>query len=234
MNSIYNVEITSKCQNSCEYCPHKELVRGKRDQHMGYKVWRKCIYWLERLNQETVCLNGFGEPLLHPSLFEFIRELNEIGISPYFSTNGELFTEEIAKRLGEIGVDYISISPHSKRVNETIDDIIKSAQVSPGLSPYYLFSDKYPIPISISDGFRRLPHTWAGQTGEILNPRFGWPCEFIPGEKCTILSDGTVAQCCIDAEPSISLGNIMDVNLETLKSKKMPMCDKCHQNGGVV
>ena len=234
MRSVYNIEITSICQNSCGYCPHKDLVRGKRERHMHLEVWNMCLHWLKRFNQDTVCLNGFGEPLLHPHLMEWIKDLNEIGISPYFSTNGELFTPEIAKQLGELGINYISISPHSEKSRVLVDDIIRSAQVLPSVEFPFVFGKKYPIPISISDGFRRLPHTWAGQTGEPINPHWGWACEFIPEEKCTILSDGTVATCCIDAEPSVSLGNIMDVNLETLKSKKMALCDKCHQNGGVV
>jgi hypothetical protein len=233
MKEIYNVEISSICQNKCDYCPHKELVRGKREQNMGYKVWRQCLYWLERFHQDTVCLNGFGEPLVHPRLIEWVKELNEIGISPYFSTNGILFTPEIAHEL-KGRVDYISISPHEEKAIGVINDIITNASILPKRGFPFVYGDKYPVPISVSDGFRRMPHTWAGQNGDLVNPNFGWPCEFIPQEKCTILSDGTVVACCIDAGGVSAMGNIMDINLETLKSNRFSLCEKCHQNGGVV
>jgi hypothetical protein len=199
---------------------------------MGDAVFKKCLYWLEKFEQKKVCINGFGEPLLHHRLFDFIQDLNEIGVSPYFSTNGELFTPSIARQLGGLSVDYISISPHTERVRVLIGDIINHARGSSKITPF-LYGDKYPVKISISDGFNKLPHSWAGTVEGMISPKWGWMCEFITGSKCTILSDGTVCQCCIDAKPLSGMGNIMDVDLSKLEPKIFSLCDNCHQNGGI-
>ena len=231
MNQIYNVELCSFCQNACKYCPHSELVTP-RQSNMSKDVWKHCLDWIDTFLQTAVCLNGFGEPLLSSILMDCIKDLNNIDISPYFSTNGELFTPKIAEQLSELSVEYISISPHTEKSRKLLVDVINTAWESSKSTPF-LYGDKYPVNISISDGFRKLPHSWAGQVKGMVSPKWEWPCEFINESKCTILSDGTICQCCLDAKPLSGMGNIMDVDLSKLEPKRFSLCENCHQNGGV-
>ncbi|MBI4640844.1 MAG: radical SAM protein [Candidatus Tectomicrobia bacterium] len=51
-----------------------------------------------------------GEPLARKDLFELVAYARESGIRPTLSTNGTLISEEIARKLKEVGFTYVGIS----------------------------------------------------------------------------------------------------------------------------
>jgi len=59
---------------------------------------------------KDIHLQGWGEPLLHPDLFDMIQIAKAKGCSVSLTTNGILLTQNISERLIREGVDIIAIS----------------------------------------------------------------------------------------------------------------------------
>ena len=59
---------------------------------------------------EAIWPYGFGEPMLHPQLFEFIRFAKSRGSVVSMSTNGTLLNEPGARKLLRSGLDYLIIA----------------------------------------------------------------------------------------------------------------------------
>jgi 12,18-didecarboxysiroheme deacetylase len=57
-----------------------------------------------------VILFSGGEPLMRPDLEELARFATQKGMRAVISTNGTLITEDVAKRLKEIGLSYVGVS----------------------------------------------------------------------------------------------------------------------------
>ena len=224
MKMIYAIETTSRCNNACPYCPHTKFVRGKRDQDMDDATWKRCLYWLDKLGQKTVVhLMLFGEPLLDAKLFDRLKDLKEMGIPTSLSTNGRLFTSEVAHKLKEAGVENLSISPHTPDAEAIIGDIIHESTFK--VEPFY--SKKYPAKIYVSNGFINAPHNWAGQVNR-PPAKYFYDCHFVHEEKCCILADGRITACCIDAAGVTTMGNVFETDLISLEPQKFPLCDECH------
>ena len=57
----------------------------------------------------TVSFSG-GEPLIHPDFWTVAERARDLGIYMSINTNGTLITEEVARRLEEVGIAYAGIS----------------------------------------------------------------------------------------------------------------------------
>lgn len=103
------VEVTGACNLACKMC----LVRyqpklGRRQGAMCFHTFRALVDDLPDL--ERVVLQGLGEPLLAPDLFQMIEYASARGIRMGFNTNGTLLTRERSRRLVELGLDWLHVS----------------------------------------------------------------------------------------------------------------------------
>ncbi len=77
---------------------------------------------------EEVCLHGWGEPLLHPKLFEMVRHVKSLGIKASMGTNGFLVNEKIDEIFSS-GLDEISFGIYSfegrKKAFDNLELLIK-------------------------------------------------------------------------------------------------------------
>ena len=99
------VEVTSRCNAACIYCPQPFLGRK---QHMPLGLFKNLLPYLGYI--DLVYLQGWGEPLLNPDLFSMIRACKAKGKRVGFTTNGMLLDEETSARLIDLDTDIISIS----------------------------------------------------------------------------------------------------------------------------
>jgi radical SAM protein with 4Fe4S-binding SPASM domain len=60
--------------------------------------------------QVPVLLFSGGEPLLRTDFFELAQFTTNAGIRPVISTNGTLITQEVAKKIKQVGFSYVGIS----------------------------------------------------------------------------------------------------------------------------
>jgi MoaA/NifB/PqqE/SkfB family radical SAM enzyme len=99
------VEVTSRCNAACIYCPQPLLFRK---QHMPFSLFKQILPYLGYTN--LVYLQGWGEPLLNPDLFAMIQACKKKGKRVGFTTNGMLLNDENIRRLVDLETDIVSVS----------------------------------------------------------------------------------------------------------------------------
>lgn len=99
------VEVTSRCNAACIYCPQPLLYIK---QHMPFGLFKQLLPYLGCTN--LVYLQGWGEPLLNPDLFAMIRACKAKGKRVGFTTNGMLLSDKIIRRLIDLETDIVSVS----------------------------------------------------------------------------------------------------------------------------
>ncbi|HTZ40794.1 MAG TPA: radical SAM protein [Syntrophales bacterium] len=102
------VEITSRCNASCLYCPRTAY----RDHWPGRDLSRNLTEALAPYFATTgmVHLQGWGEPLLHGGFFEMIGLAKKAGCRVTTATNGMLLDRKMAARLVASGIDDVAFS----------------------------------------------------------------------------------------------------------------------------
>lgn len=113
-----NVEPTSACNLRCKYCGHSS-EEFMKDFHHEAKTMEKELF-LNLVLQTTefpgkfkvVQLAGYGEPLLHPNIVEFVCALRQADIAERVQilTNGTRLTHALSEGLVEAGLDRVLIS----------------------------------------------------------------------------------------------------------------------------
>ena len=105
------VEVTTRCNLQCDMCVKQDGGGGIAEGSMLPQVFAALAPAFPRL--ESLVLNGIGEPLLHPSLEEFVAQARSLlpeRATVGFQSNGMLLTEQRARSLVEAGLDRICLS----------------------------------------------------------------------------------------------------------------------------
>lgn len=103
------IEITTNCNYNCIYCFRNTILDPEIGKHMDYYLFKHLIKQAYNAKISKISLSGWGEPLTHPMIIDFISELKRYGFKILINTNGYLLSEYI-KELYELGVDIIHIS----------------------------------------------------------------------------------------------------------------------------
>ena len=98
---------TAGCNLRCPFCHNAFLVTQtdkneeiSKSEILEFLKKRKGIL-------DGVCISG-GEPLLNDDIFDFIREIKEIGLCVKLDTNGT-FPQKLKKAVNEKIVDYVAM-----------------------------------------------------------------------------------------------------------------------------
>jgi len=102
------VEITSRCTRRCAVCPRTPLQGEWQEGDLSLALWR--ILAQDLGLAEHVHLQGWGEPLLHPSLPGWAREARQAGCTVGITTNGDLLADAASDWLLRGDVDKVVIS----------------------------------------------------------------------------------------------------------------------------
>ena len=102
------VETTTHCNSDCIYCPHTIQHSLWEKRHMSIELFDRIVPYLKYT--DLIYLQGWGEPLLNPHIFELIETGKKLGKRVGFTTNGMLLTEKSIGKLLDLGLDIISIS----------------------------------------------------------------------------------------------------------------------------
>jgi len=102
------IEVTSRCQAACVYCPNtvwkEKWLAGDFRPELLDRL-------LPQLRRGTIVhLQGWGEPLLHPGLAEMVRTVSRAGCRPTTTTNGVALNVENALVLMEAGLEILGLS----------------------------------------------------------------------------------------------------------------------------
>lgn len=119
------VELTSYCNASCFYCPCTVYEDQWSPYNMPLEVFSQLLPTFS--NTQLVYLQGWGEPLLHPHLFEMIRQAKSAGCTVGTTTNGMLLDREKIEQLVESNIDIVGFSLAG--VDERNDAVRKGTRI---------------------------------------------------------------------------------------------------------
>ena len=100
------IEITNRCNMDCPMCPREVL-----DIELEHMDWDKFVTVTDKLTErENITLTGWGEPFLHPRIFDMIAYCKERGHRVMITSNGLFTKESIADEILNSGLDEITFS----------------------------------------------------------------------------------------------------------------------------
>lgn len=107
-SQIY-LELTNICNFNCDFCPIHISKRPKG--FMDFALFEKVA---KEIAQHKICekisFHIMGEPLLYPRFLDAISLIKSLGLKADLTTNGSLLTAEMAKKLVQADLDFITIS----------------------------------------------------------------------------------------------------------------------------
>jgi MoaA/NifB/PqqE/SkfB family radical SAM enzyme len=106
--SIVQVEVTTACQASCTFCPRTALKANWLSKNIA---WEHFVPVLAGLNKGTlVHLQGWGEPLLHPRLWDMAAAVRQRKGKVSLTTNAMLLDESARREIMRIGLEFVCVS----------------------------------------------------------------------------------------------------------------------------
>jgi len=214
----------------------------RKVEYMTEEIFEKIIVGNHK-NLEFVSLNGYGEPLLHPSLFEYLELCRKYKVPTGISTNCTRLNSEMAEKLLTGGPDQLTLAIDSVekesyekvRVEAVFDTVLENVKkflkMREGrkkhtfvvLQCIYMTETKDQIRDFYRyfsdykyDAIRIRQLTYSGGTRRDTNYRNRYsPCYWLWTEPM-ILSNGTVVPCCQDVNGALALGNIKEKSLSEM------------------
>lgn len=213
LTRIHQIEPSSRCNLRCRYCPHPKMQRPKDDMEMS--VFERTMEWVEYFvaqpdsNQTELSLTGLGEPLLHPNFVDMVKLVRQVFNGKLlFSTNGLLLTKELCEAIAPYNVD-VYVSAH------------RPEKATPGA----INARNAGMSVIFNMGFVNQALDWAGQVDwEVTAP--ATPCKYLGEGWGTVLQDGAMTTCCMDAEGDGIVGHVND-ELGSLAVKPYKLCEPC-------
>jgi Fe-coproporphyrin III synthase len=101
--------ITNKCNLACSHCYINASPDAMRENELTTKEAMDFIDDAAQMGVPLLLFTG-GEPLVRPDFWELAAHAKQRGLRTVISTNGTLITKEVAKRLKEVGTQYVGIS----------------------------------------------------------------------------------------------------------------------------
>ncbi len=104
----FQIEVTTRCVLRCVMCPRVALAHQWREMDLPWETFQRiaCAFPLT----QHVHLQGWGEPLLHPRLFDMIALAKDAGCRAGLTTNGMHLDRDTGGRLLDLNLDLIAVS----------------------------------------------------------------------------------------------------------------------------
>ena len=102
------VEVTRRCNLSCLYC-FRDMLGTNYLIDMDKSTLSSFLDMASEAGVRKLAFTGWGEPLIHPHITDFIREAKDAGFEVLLNTNG-FFLGEYGEFLVELMVDEIVVS----------------------------------------------------------------------------------------------------------------------------
>lgn len=228
IRTIKQIEISSRCNLRCVYCPSRNLNKPVEDGGSGrpkidisLNHYELALEWAEyfqsRGTQGELALTGIGEAILHPMFIELLALARSYLPNTFitFSTNGLLLTEELCQQMAPYK-PVIFVSTHVPVKAKKAIDVAR----------------KWGLLGGTNTSFATAAFDWAGQLDwEVSIPQDAVTCEFLRSGWGVVLSDGRITTCCLDATGDGCVGHVDDeigsLSIQPWKGR-VAGCETCH------
>lgn len=229
------LEITNNCNLNCSFCPHNK----RTNKFMSMEEFKSVLSKIEG-HTNYLYFHVLGEPLLHPSINEFIDYASS-NFKINITTNGYLIKRiEDNKNIRQLNISLQSYTDNLKiSLNEYLDNIFSSIEklkkytyislrlwVKNNYTKEILeyLSKRYSREINLTkNGNITLEeNVFLSNQEEFIWPNINNEKVYKEGtcyalkDHIGILADGTVIPCCLDGEGIINLGNIFKDDLKDI------------------
>ena len=100
------IESTNICNLSCIMCPTGRKEQLRKKGYMDFELFKSIVDEMAPWVQATT-LHIWGEPLLHPKVFDMIEYCRKKGLRSEISTNATMLNEERSRRILDAGLGAI-------------------------------------------------------------------------------------------------------------------------------
>ncbi|MGP3948507.1 radical SAM/SPASM domain-containing protein [Streptomyces sp. 7N604] len=195
--SVVELEVGSRCNRACSYCPVSIMPRPPVPARMAEEVFARTLEELARIRfRGRISYHLYNEPLLRVDLDKLVARVQARlpDALQVLNTNGDLLNDRRYWELREAGIDYFYVTRHSPG-----EYPVRDWQV-------LQFSDNL-ILTNRGGTLTHLPNANARMQKT--------PCH-APAEMLIVSAAGDVLLCYEDAYREHILGNIMDGPLEDI------------------
>lgn len=216
IRAIHQIEMTSRCNLKCAYCPSYRLPRPKLD--MDGETFELALRWaryfFDRYGHGELNMAGIGESTMHPEFVRYMHRAREVmgdAVNILLATNGLLMDEAMAQAIKPMRPHvYISLHRPEKAIGAV--EACKRAGILTAVS---------------CDGAVGATN-WAGQIDwPVTTPVAGRECTWITEGKTIVLADGRVTTCAFDASGCGVLACVTD-DLTRFETQPYKLCASCH------
>ena len=218
MFSWIDISLTELCNRVCSFCPRADKdFYPNQNLHLDLTLASKVASELREIGYKGgVVFCGYGEPMLHPRIFEVVRCFD--GVRVELVTNGDRLSNTIISELFEAGLNFLCVSlydgPHQV---EVFNDMFLAAGISPDK---FILRDRWH---SEADSFGLKLTNRAGtlSQGPRIDPYIDKPC-YYSAYSLTLDWNGDVLMCVQDWSKKVKFGNINAASLESVwRSKRV-------------
>ncbi len=247
-----DLELTNQCDTNCLMCPRSAIARPKGIMtEIAFKIIS------EKLVSEgsLVTFSGMGDPLSHPSVFEWIYDVRKKGGDVGIVVNPASLNKKTSRKLTEAKPNSVTISFPSiqkdifERLCPTVSyvdalkrtlELVDLSRDKVGLrmtgittrineneqEQFVNFWKKHGVRCNVT-----ACHGRGGNLGEsdIYKPQFIG----LESEKCGLFQfhtfvtwEGEVLACCHDLEGTTSIGNIVNDDISIITKRKREILKK--------
>ncbi|WPC41031.1 radical SAM protein [Clostridium sp. JS66] len=109
MPRYIDIELTNNCNYKCLMCPVGTSSMIREKGNMSDETYSKI---LDEIKYDKIPLRfiRWGEPLLHPKFFQYLKMAKQLGIMCHLNTNGSIVSEDIAEKIIDSKLDSIKFS----------------------------------------------------------------------------------------------------------------------------
>ena len=100
---------TVGCNLECVHCRRLDVSKELSKLDLTTEQAAELIRSLPETGKPILVFSG-GEPLMRPDFYELAQEARRVGLPTALATNGTLITDDVARRVTDVGIRRVSIS----------------------------------------------------------------------------------------------------------------------------
>jgi len=101
--NLLDLELTNHCNLMCIFCDRQIMTREQG--YMDFDLFKKIIDEAADIGVKGIRFLRWGEPYMHPKIFDAIKYVKDNGMLVHVTSNGLLWNSETIEKVLELGVD---------------------------------------------------------------------------------------------------------------------------------